>query len=96
LPARIFLNVLGVFFFVEVNAVPRKKPLLDGKIVKPEDKVWKEWFDEIGEKEHDKYLHSLGLDEEDIEEWHSMHGKLDEFGESLAEAVEEKPKKKKK
>ena len=47
--------------------VSRKVP--EGRIEKPEDKAWKEWFDKLSIKEHESYLAKLGLDEEDIKEW---------------------------
>ncbi len=47
--------------------VNRKIP--EGKIEKPEDKIWKEWFNKLSLKEHENYLAKLGLDEEDIKEW---------------------------
>ncbi len=50
----------------------------DNKLLKPEDKYWGEWFSGLKEKDHDKFLGQLGLDDEDIDEWHHSHGKLDE------------------
>jgi len=50
----------------------------DGKILKQEDKHWNEWFSGLKEKDHEKLLGQLGLDNEDIDEWHHSHGKLDE------------------
>jgi len=47
-----------------------RKPRSDGKIEKTDDKAWKQWFFEIPEKEHDDYLKQLGLDDEDMKEWH--------------------------
>jgi len=49
--------------------VRRVGPKPDGKIEKPEDKIWKEWFDKLDIKEHEQKLKQLGLDEDDIEEW---------------------------
>lgn len=37
---------------------------------KAEDKVWNEWFDKLGPKDHDKYLKKLGLDDEDLNDFH--------------------------
>ncbi len=47
----------------------RKRPVPGGKIEKPEDKAWNDWFTKLDAKEHEKYLKQLGLDEEEIEEW---------------------------
>lgn len=47
----------------------RKKPVSEGKIEKPEDKAWEEWFNKLDTKEHEKYLKQLGLDDEEIQEW---------------------------
>ena len=69
---------------------PAKK---DCKIVKPDDKQWNEWFSGLKENEHDKILSQLGLDKEDIGEWHQSHGKLDTL---LAVEETEAPKKGKK
>jgi len=52
----------------------RRKPTPSGKIEKPEDKFWKEEFDAMGVEEHEKALHQLGLDDEDIEEWEDAVG----------------------
>lgn len=49
----------------------------DGKIEKLEDKQWQDWFSKIDEKTHGEFLQKLGLDNEDIKEWHGSHGKLD-------------------
>ncbi len=71
----------------------RAKP--DGKILKQEDKYWNEWFTGLKEKDHDKFLGQLGLDNEDIDEWHQSHGKLDEVI-AQEEAAETAPSKKSK
>lgn len=44
----------------------RKRP--DGKIVKPEDKIWREQFDQLTKDDHREKLHLLGLDDEEAEE----------------------------
>ena len=74
----------------------RRKPSAEGKIEKPEDKMWKDWFNGIKENEHDKYLQQLGLDDADLKEWHSMHGKLDKLGDEFIAEAENKGKKRKK
>jgi hypothetical protein len=43
----------------------RKKP--EGKIVKPEDKIWREQFDHLSKDDHLEKLHLLGLDDEEAE-----------------------------
>lgn len=43
----------------------RKRP--EGKIVKPEDKIWKEQFDHLSKDDHLEKLHLLGLDDEEAE-----------------------------
>ncbi len=52
----------------------RKKPLPEGKIDKPEDKAWDEWFNGLPIEEHEKHLAQLGLDKEDIAEWEEVEG----------------------
>ena len=52
----------------------RVKPVPNGKIEKPEDKAWKEWYDKLDPKEHEEYLSKLGLEKEDIEEWEESGG----------------------
>ena len=52
----------------------RRRPVPDGKIEKPEDGAWKEWFEGLDVKEHEKHLQQLGLDKEDIEEWELTGG----------------------
>ncbi len=44
----------------------RKHP--EGKIVKPEDRIWKEQFDKLTKDDHKEKLHMLGLDDEETEE----------------------------
>jgi hypothetical protein len=45
----------------------RNRKRLEGKIVKPEDKIWKEQFDHLSKDEHLEKLHLLGLDDEEAE-----------------------------
>ncbi len=52
----------------------RLKPVPGGKIDKPEDKAWREWFNKLDAKEHEDYLSKLGLDKGDIEEWEETEG----------------------
>jgi hypothetical protein len=52
----------------------KKTDTPEGKIEKAEDKVWKEEFDSMKVEDHEKILHQLGLDEEDIQEWEEMAG----------------------
>ncbi len=52
----------------------RMKAKPGGKIEKPEDKAWKEWYDKLGAKEHEKYLGQLGLGKNDIDEWEEVEG----------------------
>ena len=78
----------------------RVKPVPDGKIEKPEDRDWKDWYEKLGEKEHEEYLSKLGLEKEDIEEWerHSvLNGLEQEAGSAETEPQSgnaKKPKKK--
>jgi len=77
---------------------PRAKK--EGRIEKPEDKVWKDWYAKLDEKEHEKRLSQLGLDKEDIEEWES-HSVFDDLEAEASGALdkaaipEKKPKKSK-
>jgi hypothetical protein len=55
----------------------RRKPV-EGKVIsKPEDKIWREWYNKLTPEDHDKMLQKLGLDEEDREEfkevWQEEH-----------------------
>lgn len=43
----------------------RRRP--EGKIVKPEDRIWKEQFDHLSKDDHLEKLHLLGLDDEEAE-----------------------------
>ena len=57
--------------------MPRKakiKPQPEGKIEKPGDKEWNNWYESLDVKEHEKHLAQLGLDKEDIEEWEEIEG----------------------
>jgi|GEM_PF-3469070 len=78
----------------------RVKPVPDGKIEKPEDKGWKDWYEKLGEKEHEEYLSKLGLEKEDIEEWgrHSVLNGLEQEAGSVETEPQsgnaKKPKKK--
>jgi hypothetical protein len=67
----------------------------EGKIEKPEDKDWNQWYEKLGHKDHEKMLAQLGLDKEDIDEWehHSVFKEMEEGSETPV--PEEKPKKKK-
>lgn len=38
------------------------------RIEKPEDKVWKEWFNKLGPQDHKQYMGKLGLTDEDLQE----------------------------
>lgn len=51
---------------------PKSKP--EGKIDKPEDKAWQEWYGKLDAKEHESYLSKLGLDKDDIKEWEETEG----------------------
>ncbi len=44
----------------------RKRP--EGKIVKPEDKIWRDQFDKMSKDDHLEKLHLLGLDDEEADE----------------------------
>lgn len=73
-----------------------RKPRPDGKIENADDKAWKQWFSEIPDKEHDDYLKQLGLDEEDMKEWHEHKPaeKILDSGEPVAEPPRQPGKKK--
>lgn len=51
-----------------------RKERPDGRIEKPEDRAWKDWYDKLAPEEHEKYLKQLGLDKEDIETWEETEG----------------------
>ena len=51
---------------------PKSKP--EGKIDKPEDKAWQDWYSKLDVKEHENYLSKLGLGKDDIEEWEEAEG----------------------
>lgn len=66
-----------------------KRKSLKDHIEKPEDKLWKQWFDKLTPKDHDSYMSKLGLTEEDKEELpeieeqlHSLDGKTPAEGQS--------------
>lgn len=44
----------------------RKRP--EGKIEKPEDKIWRDQFDKMSKDDHLEKLHLLGLDDEEADE----------------------------
>ncbi|MDP2665884.1 MAG: hypothetical protein Q8P05_00040 [Candidatus Diapherotrites archaeon] len=48
--------------------MPLRKSHSDGKIVKPEDKIWRQQFDQLSKEDHLEKLHLLGLDDEEAEE----------------------------
>ncbi len=50
------------------------KTKLDGKIEKPEDKAWQDWYNKLDVKEHENYLSKLGLGKEEIKEWEEVEG----------------------
>lgn len=49
------------------NTLMHRKQLKD-HIEKPEDKIWKQWFEKLTPKDHDNYMAKLGLTDEDKEE----------------------------
>ncbi|PIN85518.1 MAG: hypothetical protein COV47_01720 [Candidatus Diapherotrites archaeon CG11_big_fil_rev_8_21_14_0_20_37_9] len=75
------------------------KPLPDTQDMK----IWREEFDAMDITEHNNKLKSLGLDDEDIEEFDAVlethkkgeNVKLEDLDEDFAPAPEEEPKKKK-
>jgi len=71
-----------------VSKKAKLKPLPEGKIDKPGDKEWTEWYKNLDVKEHEKHLAQLGLDKEDIGEWEEIEG--------FKKPSNEKPSKKKK
>lgn len=74
----------------------RVKPVPEGRIEKPEDKAWKEWYEKLDPKEHEEYLSKLGLGKEDIEEWEEAGGfKGQSAGSEDSEEAEEVPVEKK-
>ncbi len=38
------------------------------KIEKPEDKIWREWFNKLSNKDHEQYMGKLGLTKDDLQE----------------------------
>ncbi|MFH0969869.1 MAG: hypothetical protein V1776_00175 [Candidatus Diapherotrites archaeon] len=45
-----------------------QRRLPEGKIVKPEDRIWKEQFDKMSQEDHREKLRMLGLDDEETDE----------------------------
>ncbi|HIH21227.1 MAG: hypothetical protein J4478_00330 [Candidatus Diapherotrites archaeon] len=65
-------------------------------IEKPEDKVWKQWFEKLTTKDHDSYMAKLGLTQEDKEELPEIEEQLHSVGSGeIAEAAGEKSLQKK-
>lgn len=95
----LFFNNFG-FNFLLIVMQKRVKPVPDGKIEKPEDKSWKDWYEKLDPKEHEEYLAKLGLEKEEIDEWehHSVLQSLEQEAgpEGIAPQPEpaKKPKKK--
>jgi len=55
--------------------MPRRiGPKPEGKIEKPEDKAWQDWYGKLEAKDHEEYLAKLGLEKEEIEEWEQAEG----------------------
>lgn len=55
--------------------MPRRiKSSAVGRIEKPEDKSWQEWYNGLDVKQHENYLSKLGLDREEINEWEEAEG----------------------
>ena len=52
----------------------RRRRVPDGRIEKPEDRDWQQWYETLPAEEHEKLLGQLGLDKEDIAEWESQGG----------------------
>ena len=65
------------------------KPKREGKIEKAEDKAWREWYEKLDKKEHEKMLAQLGLDREDINDWEN-HKVFDGI-EALGKIKSDKP-----
>lgn len=90
----------GEGFWYMQSLKNRKRP--EGKIVKPEDKIWKEQFDHLSKDEHLEKLHLLGLDDDEaevlVEDFEEVKkGKKSKVLQELEEeagaaASEEKPK----
>jgi len=47
-----------------------RKPAEEKVISKPEDKMWKDWYEKLSPKEHEEYLSKLGLSKSELEEFH--------------------------
>ena len=52
----------------------KPKPIPEGRLEKPEDQAWFDWYTKLDVKEHEKHLKQLGLDKEDIEDWGEAEG----------------------
>ena len=63
------------------------KPKKEGRIEKPEDKTWNEWYNTLDKKEHEKMLAQLGLDDEEIGEWKN-HKVFEDIESEAGEAAE--------
>jgi hypothetical protein len=61
------------------------RPVPEGKIEKPEDKDWQQWYSKLSNKEHNEYLAKLGLDGDDIKDWEGHHV-LDELSTETQDA----------
>jgi hypothetical protein len=70
---RYLLIILGSFFFLMPKSLKNRK-IPEGKIEKPEDKVWLDWYNKLDAKEHEEKLSQLGLDQDDIQEWEEVEG----------------------
>ncbi len=56
--------------------VQREKPKKSGKIEKPEDREWNDWFSHLTKEDHKKYLAKLGLDDDDLKEMEEVKEEL--------------------
>jgi hypothetical protein len=45
----------------------KNRKIPEGKIEKPEDRIWKKQFDDLSKEDHMEKLHMLGLDDEEAE-----------------------------
>ena len=46
----------------------KNRALPEGRIEKPEDREWRQWFEKLDKDKHTEYLAKLGLDNEEIRE----------------------------
>jgi hypothetical protein len=46
----------------------KKVPQEGKKIEKPEDKVWREWYNKLSQKDHEEMLAKLGIDKKEKQE----------------------------